>query len=159
MKKQPSAETMLVPEVPFEDRWSAAQTRYKGTIRTFARNCVAQLPGYSIEDIEQELLVILWKCVLNYDPDKGASFNTLFQGSARRRVISLIRTASTLSRTGVNVSLDIEAVAAAVDDHLSTCSAEDRLLTRLDLQSYISEHGAETLNMERPPRPRAAEVA
>lgn len=156
--RKPSVETILVPEVPFEDRWAAAQTRYKGTIRTFARNCVNQLPGFSLEDIEQELLVVLWKCVLNYDPDKGASFNTLFQGSARRRVISLIRTASTLSRTGTNVSLDIEAVAAAVDEYVSSCSAEDRLVARLELQDYISEHGAEVLNMERPPR-RSSQVA
>lgn len=145
--------TTVVAEHSFEERWAAAQARYNSTIRTFARNSVSQLPGFSLEDIEQELLVILWKCVMNYDPNRGASFNTLFQGSARNRVIALIRTASTKSRSGINVSLDTEAIAAVVEA-MSTESTEDRMLARLELQEYISEHGVEVLDMERPPRRR-----
>lgn len=145
MKTSPGAKASFVPnpEHPFEERWELAQRRYGGTIHTFARNCVNQLPGYEIADIEQELLVILWKAVLNYDPNKGASFNTLFQGSARNRCISLIRTASTKSRTGIVNSLDVEAVGAAVDELFAEQSTEDRCLDRMELQDYVSQHGVD----------------
>lgn len=116
-------------------RFEAAQVSYKRTIRTFARNCVHQLPDMDIEDIEQELLVILWKACVNYDPDRGASFNTLFQGSARNRVISLVRHYNTKGRKGLVVSLSDEDIAAAVADLHADGSAEDWYLA-------ISEHGA-----------------
>jgi len=153
--RQPFA---LVPEHSFEEKWELAQRRYKGTIRTFARNCVHQLPNMDMEDIEQELLVVLWKAVLNYDPDKGASFNTLFQGSARNRCISLIRTASTKSRTGISVSLDEEAVAAAVEEafgrRLGGADAEREALACMELSEYLSEHGPDALLNPRRGRPR-----
>lgn len=132
------------PEHPFETKWTLAQLRYKGTIRTFARNFKSQLPSMDIEDIEQELLVELWKCVLKYDPDKGASFNTLFQGCARNRCISLVRTATTKSRTGIVNSLSDEAVERAVDeafDRLGLPSTEDTVMYRLELQEYVSKNG------------------
>src|SRR5215218_9180629 len=96
-----------------------AQVAFKGTIRTFARNCVHQLPGFAQEDIEQELLMVLWLCVQKYDPNKGASFNTLFQGCARNKVISLVRSAQTQKRKALWVNLDAEAVAAEVEMRMS----------------------------------------
>lgn len=132
-----------VPEHSFEEKWGLAQARYKGTIRTFARNCVRQLPGFELADVEQELLVVLWRCVNNYDPDKGASFNTLFQGSARNRIISLIRTANTKGRQGISVSLSDEAVSAAVDDIMNELGTEERCMLRDELREYVSEVGAE----------------
>lgn len=111
-------------------RFYDAQVKHKRTIRTFARNCVQQLPGYDIEDVEQELLVVLWRCVINYDPNKGASFNTLFQGSAKNHIISLIRHFETQKRKVYTVSLSDEAVAVVADSYLSQCSVEDELIAR-----------------------------
>jgi RNA polymerase sigma factor (sigma-70 family) len=117
---------------PAVNNFEQAQVAYAGTIRTFARNCVNQLPGYDIEDIEQELLVELWKCVQKYDPNKGASFNTLFQGCARNKVITLLRHVNTKGRKATIVYLEDEAVAAAVAEVEGTMSAEDIALGRLE---------------------------
>lgn len=136
---------VLVPDHPFEVKWELAQKRYRKTIRTFARNFVNQLPGFDIEDVEQELLMMLWKCVNNYDPNRGASFNTLFQGTALRRCISLVRTANTKGRKGVTVSLDVEAIGQAVNDYFSEDSAEDNALRRLQVVELVEEFGDKVL--------------
>jgi DNA-directed RNA polymerase specialized sigma24 family protein len=117
-------------------RFEAAAIEYRGTIRTFARNCVRQLPSTEIEDVEQELLTVLWKCVQNYDPDRGASFSTLFQGSARNKIIGLVRHNNTLKRKGeyLLTSLDAEDVSAAIEGLRSEASAEDWFFA-------IAEHG------------------
>lgn len=132
------------PEHSFEEKWALAQVRYKGTIRTFARSFNSQIRNMDQEDIEQELLVVLWKCVLNYDPSKGASFNTLFQGSAKNKCISLVRTANTKSRKGVNVSLADEDIERAVDDYFQDLptngSAEDRALAQAELRQAMIDN-------------------
>lgn len=134
------------------ERFEAAQVEYKSKIKTFARSAYKQLPGHSVEDVEQELLVVLWRCVQNYDPNKGATFNTLFQGSARNRIISLVRFASSQKRFAEVISLDTTALAALVGAEpsetnlanvlgdrrlmeLSAPSAEDAAILRM----YISE--------------------
>jgi DNA-directed RNA polymerase specialized sigma24 family protein len=88
-----------------------------------------------VEDISQELLVVLWRCVQNYDPNRGASFNTLFQGSARNHVIGLVRTANAKKRgKGQLVTLDPEAFSLAAERMSVEASAEDWYLA-------IAEHG------------------
>jgi DNA-directed RNA polymerase specialized sigma24 family protein len=115
-----------------------AQVAFKGTIRTFARNCVHQLPGFAQEDIEQELLMVLWLCVQKYDPNKGASFNTLFQGCARNKVISLVRSAQTQKRKALWVNLDAEAVAAEVEMRMSVGSAERSYLALEEIRERLA---------------------
>lgn len=105
-----------------------AQIRYEGTMRTFARSCVHRLPGYDVEDVEQELLVVLWNCVMKYDPDKGAGFNSLFQGCAKNKVISLIRHMETKGRKGTVVYLEQDDVNLAVQQMYTEGSAEDWFL-------------------------------
>jgi len=115
--------------------------RYRGTISTFARNARSALPQMDQEDIEQELYIILWKCVEGYDPEKGASFNTLFQGSAKNKVISLIRHYRTGMRQPKHglIHMDNEDVAAAVAALLpSEASAEDWYIA-------VAEHGTRFL--------------
>jgi DNA-directed RNA polymerase specialized sigma subunit len=141
------------PTIPFEVRWDAAYKRYKGTIRTFARNFNAQIPLMDIEDIEQELLIVLMRCVERYDPNRGASFNTLFQGCAKRECLSMIRHCNTKSRKALVSSLDVEAVAAEVDA-LFSADTEDRALQRMMLAEYVAENGVEELFRERKGRRR-----
>lgn len=119
-------------------KFDQAQVAFKGKIRTFARNCVRQLPGYDLEDIEQELLVVLWKCVLKYDPNKGASFNTLFQGCARNQVIQMVRRASTASRTAIVVNLEAEDLRRAVDAVFYQGSAEDSAMALFEIRERLS---------------------
>ena len=139
---------MLVDLTP-EEKWQAAYLQYRGKVRTFARNSYRQIPGHTVEDLEQEILMVLWKCTTNYDPNRGASFNTLFQGSAKNRIISLIRHHSTKGRTGVTISLAEEAVSRAVDEFLASDSAEDRALRIMEVQEIVAEHGMKVLDGKR----------
>jgi DNA-directed RNA polymerase specialized sigma24 family protein len=112
-----------------------ADPNYRRMIRTFARSCLVQLPGFAMEDIQQELLMVLWRCVNNYDPDRGAAFRTLFMGSAQRHVIGLVRTANAQKRgKGVITYLDDEAFASAAERSRTEGSAEDWYLA-------LAEHG------------------
>lgn len=119
-------EAIAVDSRTLEQRFDAARREHAGTIRTFARNCVFQLPGFDLDDVQQELLVVLWRCVKNYDPNRGASFNTLFQGSARNHVIGLVRTANAQKRGKDKMTtLSDEAFQLAVEQMSIEGSAED----------------------------------
>lgn len=113
----------------FED----ALQQYRGTIHTFALNTVRQCPSFDVEDVEQELLVVLWRCVERYDASKGASFNTLFQGCARNKCITLARTAQTQSRQAnlFTTSLSTEEVHSAVELRGAHPSVEDEVMARV----------------------------
>lgn len=126
---------ITVPQAVLRNRFEQAERAFRGTIRTFAYNCVKQLPDMDLDDISQELLTVLWRCVQNYDPDRGASFNTLFQGCARRHVIGLVRAANVQKRgKGRITSLDPEAFALAVEQMSTEGSAEDWYFA-------LAEHG------------------
>jgi RNA polymerase sigma factor (sigma-70 family) len=129
------------------DKWEHAQRSYGGKVRTFARNAYGRIRGYDEHDIEQELLVELWRCVLNYDPDKGgASFNTYFQRSAKNRIITLIRHSNTKSRSAINVSTADEAVLAQVDAIIAMPGAEFQALNRMQIAELVDEYGEEVLD-------------
>lgn len=129
-----------------DDRWSAAVKLYGGKVRTFARNSFRQIPGFDREDVEQELMIVLWRCVQQYDPNRGASFNTLFQGCAKNKVISLIRHFETQSRKAHVVSLGDDDVASAVEEYLSVASAEEIGLMRLQISEYVADYGEGVLS-------------
>lgn len=125
------------------DKFLAALREYDGKIRTFARNSAYALPGYDVEDVEQELRVVLWQCCEKYDPSKGARFNTYFQQIAINRIRDLIRKSQTEKRVGdkMLVSLDRDDVAVAVSHEIAALrifttdmsSAEDHALARITL--------------------------
>lgn len=141
----------LLPE-----QWEAAQTAYKGKIATFARNSSYAVPGYDEVDMEQELLIVLWQCVRNYDPGKGARFNSYFQGSAKNRIVSLIRAANTKGRQAEWVSLDVEAVQRAVDEVFQEQDPEATAILRITLREAIAEHGVKALDGRRGGKRRAS---
>lgn len=142
---QHEANDQEATKVELSDKWEAAQRLYGGKVKTFARNSFRQIPYSDLEDVEQELLVVLWECVVNYDPNRGACFNTYFQQSAKNKVISLIRHHQTKSRDGAVVSMSAEAVSDAVDEAISFTSAEELAMMRITLREYVSEHGQEAL--------------
>ena len=126
--------TVVTDERTLQRNFEAAQERYKGTIKTFAFSFIRRLPEQEIEDLQQELLIVLWRCVRNYDPDRGASFNTLFQGCAQKHLIGMLRAADTQKRgKGKITKLDAEAFALAVEQSRTEGSAEDWYLA-------IAEH-------------------
>ena len=127
------------------EKWEAAQQAYGGKVKTFARNSYRQIPYTDQADIEQELLVVLWECVMSYDPNRGACFNTYFQQSAKNKVISLIRHHQTKGRAGQVVSMSEEAVEFAVNDTIAMTSAEDLAMMRVELREYVMAHGEDAL--------------
>lgn len=139
--------------------FETAQESYSGVVRTFARNCVYRLPGFDLEDVEQELLVVLWECVENYDDTNGAKFNTFLQRSLKNRVISLIRYADAKIRcaNGMTVTLDSNSVQRAVDEMLQGATAESIALDRIQLQEIARDKGIDfVLDPPRRRRSRAA---
>lgn len=122
------------------EKWAAAQTAFSHKINTFARNCYRQIPGYSVEDVEQELLEVLWWCTFDYDPHHGATFNTFFQTSAHNRISSLIRYSEAKKRKAEWTSLEDEAVRSEVEALLASNVVEDRAIDRCELQQLIKNN-------------------
>lgn len=114
----------------FENNFDLAYSAFKKKMTTFSRNAVHRLPGYDVEDIEQELCMVLARVVRDYDPDKGASFNTVAQQSFQNRIRDLIRMVTTKSRTAVMVYLDADDVQRVIEAVYNTHSAEDEVLAR-----------------------------
>jgi DNA-directed RNA polymerase specialized sigma24 family protein len=136
--------------------WEATVLEYNSVARTFAFNTHRQLPGWDVEDVEQEMLMVLWKCWQKYDPDKGASFNTLFQGCARNKCITLVRTVNTMGRKGVALSLEEEAVRYAAEDARSYMSVEDIVVMNCELNLlYTPEEIERAVRPDRTARSKA----
>lgn len=100
------------------DDFLAAQAAYQKRIRKHSVGSFRSVPGWTVEDMEQEMLAVLWKCVNTYKPGcerkhpktgascrfeaghdgkhaKGtrACFNTYFWQCARNRTVDLITAA------------------------------------------------------------------
>lgn len=118
-----------------DEQWQQAQLVYTSKINTAARNSYYKIPGYAVEDIEQELLVVLWESIKLYDPNKGATFNTFFWMRAKQKIGMLIRKYAEMKmRKATLVSLEEEAVQAAVEEIMLGTSAEDLAMCHLEIQ-------------------------
>ena len=104
---------------------------YEPKIRTFAGKMWRFIPGYEQQDLENDLLEVLWRCTLHYHPDNGANFNTFFWRSAKNRTISIERHAKALRRFAEWVQLDPEAFSLVVDQVISDFSAEEYAIANL----------------------------
>jgi DNA-directed RNA polymerase specialized sigma24 family protein len=109
---------------PFEQ----AVPVYRPKIRTFAKKVWKFIPGFEQQDLEGELLEVLWKCTLTYHPDNGANFNTLFWRSAKNRTITIERKAKAQKRSAEWVNLDPEDFVRVCDEILSEFSSEDYVI-------------------------------
>ena len=61
--------------------------KYKPLIKKISYN--SKVNSYTKEDIEQELLMVLYKCIQNYDKKKGTKFITYFQSSCYYHIVKL----------------------------------------------------------------------
>ncbi len=129
------------------EKFVAAQVAFTRKIRTYARNVLPHLSGhdrhYDLEDVEQELLVVLWKCVQTYHPDNGATFNTFAQRGFQNRLASLVRETTARKRTAVGgvVSIGVEAISDAVDELFQEDSAEDYAVALMSCVGRSRETG------------------
>lgn len=128
-------------------KWDAAYTDYKKKIHTFARNSFFSVPGFAVEDMEQELLEVLWWCTFDYHPRNGATFNTYFQTAAHNRISTLIRASTTMKRSADVTSLDIDEVRAAIEEIFLDESAESTALRKISIREYVVAEGEPALRM------------
>lgn len=108
-----------------------AQVMYEPKINTFTAKVWKHIPGYEQQDLDGELLEVLWRCTERYHPDAGGNFNTFFWRSAKNRTISIERHAKALRRSAEWVRLDPDVFVLVVDEILSDFSAEDYAIANL----------------------------
>ncbi len=106
---------------------------FQKQIKGFAQLRLRSLPGVDACEIEQELMEVLWRCTLTYNPDHGAKFSTYFWTLAERRWIDLHRAASRKMRVGdyYREWLEAEDVRDEVMDAILTPTAEDEALANI----------------------------
>lgn len=143
----------------FDANFAEAYREFKKKINTFARNSSYAVEGYDVEDMEQELCMVLARTVRDYDPDRGASFNTLFQGNCKRRISDLIRLMNTKGRKATIVYLEAEEVSRAVDSIFRAASAEDEYMALRMLKQYYPHEVQEALTLTKAERRRLGIVA
>lgn len=107
-------------------------------LKTYARNSFFHIPDFTVEDMEQELLTVLYTAVQLYDPTRGRTFDTFLQMLWRNKIGSLRRATSAIKRTAELVSLDVEAVQVALDARKSVPSAEDEVMARESLRELLA---------------------
>jgi len=61
--------------------------KYKLLIKKLSNN--TKINGYTKDDIQQELMMVLQKCIQNYDNKRGTKFITYFQSSCHYHIIKL----------------------------------------------------------------------
>lgn len=134
MGREEERTTKVVRLIRDTENFGSALKMMNRKITTFARNSFFHVPGFSVEDMEQELLQVLWLAVQSYDPVKGSTFNSFAQQCFRNRIGSLRREVTSQKRSAEIVSLDVEAVQTALEARRSLPSAEDRVMDRETLR-------------------------
>lgn len=121
------------------ERFEMAMPAYSKKIKTFSRIHGKEVPGYDHQDLEVELQEILWLVCAVYDPDKGATFNTLFWQSANNRLKDLKKAAFRHKRAAnlSTYSLDVEAVRWTVEQMNLHPSSEDEILARVTVSEVF----------------------
>lgn len=117
-------------------RFELAQPAYTKRIKSYARKHFTSLPGSEAQDLEAELLEVLWLCCQSYDPNHGAIFNTYFWTAAENRFKDLHKAASRQKRSGdyERVWLEAESVRQTLSEMHLEESAEEEVLARFKVR-------------------------
>jgi DNA-directed RNA polymerase specialized sigma24 family protein len=115
-------------------RFELAQPKFRKKIRTFCSKNYRRLPGLERQDLEGEMLEVLWLACMKYDPDQGAGFNTFFWTCAQRRLMDLHKAANRQMRSGDFhwVWLESESIADFINELLEA-SAEEMTFAKIDV--------------------------
>jgi DNA-directed RNA polymerase specialized sigma24 family protein len=117
-------------------KFEQAALAYSPKIATFSKKTFRYIPGFEQQDLEAEMLEVLWKCVNAYDPNQGAGFNTLFWRSAHRRLISIRRYYAAKKRAAEWVLLDEEEFVAVCDSVIHDYSAEEWVMAFEEVRTF-----------------------
>lgn len=114
------------PDCTDEQRFKEALKVYRPKIHTFAVNSVHSFAGVGVEDLEQEILMVLWKCLQTYDPNKAAGFSTYFWTTAKNKMVDLIKGMNRIKRqTEWFIMSDDATLARLINGVIEDSSAED----------------------------------
>jgi hypothetical protein len=110
-----------------EERFRYAYPAYERKINTFSRIRAREVPGMGQDDLANEIAEVLWRVCLAYDPNKGATFNTVFWQAAGNHLKDLKKAAFRQKRIihAMTTSLSDEGVQWAVENATLEDSAED----------------------------------
>lgn len=122
-----------------EERFGFAYPAYERKIRTFSRIRAREVPGMGQDDLANEIAEVLWAVCLAYDPDKGATFNTVFWQAAGNRLKDLKKAAFRHKRVihAMTTSLDADGVMWAVENATQEDSTEDIAIAFADVRERI----------------------
>lgn len=135
------------------ERFESARIAHRKTMKFYAYKATRNRDVHPLtaDDVEQELLVVLYQCCIKYDPDKGARFSTFVQRSFNHQVITMVRYAQRQCRDSRLVSsLSDDAVAMVAEEVLSgrssIMSAETIAIDRMTLRDLLSPEAAANLD-------------
>lgn len=116
-------------------RFDLALPKYRRKIRTFSAIHTRDVPWSDYDDIQSEILEVLYLACCGYDPNCGASFNTYFWQAAINRLKDLKKSAFRQKRlANLNAaSLDDESVREVVEELTMHGSPEEHLLARISV--------------------------
>lgn len=126
------------------ERWKAAQIEYRNKIKTAAWNSAYVSKEHDVEDMEQELLIVLWESCSLYDPNRGMNFNSFFWMRAKQKIGMLGDRSGAAKRTADLVSLDAAVYTEMVDEIEAATpqpSAEFEAIMRMDAQALARRGG------------------
>ena len=125
---------------------------YKSLVNKIARSYF--LIGGDMEDIVQEGMIGLYKAIINFSPNKHASFKTFASLCITRQIISAIRMAGRDKHKALNTYVSLsdplkdDNGEMTVEDTLRTNMAEnpETLLVMKDIAGYILHNGDSILS-------------
>lgn len=128
----------------------ALAVRYSQAVRASARPFF--LVGGDSEDLIQEGMLGFWYSILHYDASRNISFKTFAEVCIRNRILSAIKSASSLKHSPLNDRISLEAVAEGksaearmVDSEDTQPSPEEQVLARESVTEFFTTF-AQTLS-------------
>jgi hypothetical protein len=123
------------------ERFQLAYPAYERKMSTFSRIRAKEVPDMGADDLFNEIAEVLWRVCLAYDPNKGATFNTVFWQAAGNHLKDLKKAAFRHKRVihSMTTSLDVDAVRYAVEELTLEDSAEDVAISLANVQQRFLE--------------------
>ncbi len=124
--------------------------RFQQMVRAAARPFF--LVGGDSEDLIQEGMLGLWYSILRFDASRNASFKTFAEVCIRNKILSAIKSASSLKHSPLNDRISLEAAAESdsaeariVSAEETVPSPEDQVLARESVTEFFTTF-AQTLS-------------
>ncbi len=102
-----------------EKALSYLMAAFTPNIKASAAKCVS--PGLEYEDIAQECMIALFRAIISYDSEKGATFSTYACACIENAAVSALRSANRKKHMALNTAVPL----TDTDESVNEQSAED----------------------------------